>query len=75
MNNYYKNLPRKYMGSGALFSDTDGKILVVKPTYKDHWEIPGGVVEQNESPLFTCLREVKEELNITISGVRLLLVD
>jgi len=42
---YYKSLPMKRMGSGALFFDSAGRILIVKPSYKDVWEIPGGVVE------------------------------
>jgi len=33
------------MGSGTLFFDSAGRILIVKPSYKDVWEIPGGVVE------------------------------
>ena len=42
MNDYYKNLPRKRMGSGALFFNSKDEALIVKPNYKDHWEIPGG---------------------------------
>lgn len=49
--------------------------MLVKPTYKPDWEIPGGVVELNESPNECCKREVREELGLerTIGG--LLVVD
>ncbi|MES2314458.1 MAG: NUDIX hydrolase [Patescibacteria group bacterium] len=75
MNDYYKNLPKKRMGSGALFFNSEGKVLIVKPTYKDYWEIPGGVTENDESPWNTCVREVKEELGLSVSGTKLLSID
>jgi 8-oxo-dGTP diphosphatase len=66
MNDYYKNLPRKRMASGALFLNSKGEVLIVRPTYKDHWDMPGGVVEKDESPLDACIRECKEELGLVI---------
>ena len=72
---YYKSLPMKRMGSGALFLDSAGKIVIVKPSYKDFWEIPGGVVENNESPRKAAEREIKEELNLSKFLTKLLCVD
>ena len=53
---YYKNLPKKRMAAGALIFNNQEEILFVKPGYKDHWSIPGGVIEKNESPKAACLR-------------------
>jgi len=39
---------------------------MVKPTYKDHWILPGGVIEEFEGPADAAVREVKEELNLDI---------
>ena len=50
------------MGSGALIRDRLGRVLVVEPAYKDTWEVPGGVVEADESPRAACVRELAEEL-------------
>ena len=75
MNNYYANLPKKNMASGALIFDTDNKLLIVKPSYKDHWSIPGGVVEKNESPYDACKREVFEEVGLQITPTKLLAVN
>jgi 8-oxo-dGTP pyrophosphatase MutT (NUDIX family) len=75
MNDYYANLPRKNMASGALIFDESDRLLIVKPTYKDHWSIPGGVVEKNESPLEACIREVSEEVGLLITPLKLLVVN
>lgn len=63
------------MGSGALFRDTDDRILLVKPTYKPLWEIPGGIIESGESPRQCCRREVYEELGLEVAIGRLLVFD
>jgi len=71
--NYYNNLPQKRSASGALFLNKKGEVLLVKPTYKDGWGIPGGTVENNESPLLACKRETKEELGLTLKNFKFLL--
>ncbi|MFD9970567.1 NUDIX domain-containing protein [Streptomyces sp. NPDC059011] len=63
------------MAAGALFFDDAGRVLMVEPTYKDYWEIPGGYVESGESPLRAAVREVQEELGVTPPLGRLLAVD
>ncbi len=72
---FYEALPSKRMGAGCLFFNTDGEVLLLKPTYKEGWEIPGGVVEDNESPKTCCEREVLEELGLEISIRKLLVLD
>ena len=63
------------MGAGCLLFNSEDEILIVKPTYKDYWTLPGGVVEQNESPRDACMREVKEEIGIEIVPKRLVCID
>ncbi|GLY96612.1 hypothetical protein [Actinoplanes sp. NBRC 103695] len=43
---YTATLPRKRMGAGVLLTHPDGRVLLVEPTYKDHWEVPGGTPDQ-----------------------------
>ncbi len=69
---WQESLPKKRMGAGALFLDEQGRLLLVNPTYKPQWEIPGGIVEQNESPRQACSREVQEEIGLTKPLARLL---
>lgn len=74
-NTYLASLPKKRMGAGALFRNAQQQLLLVKPSYKPGWEIPGGVVEYNESPYEACLREVQEELGLQVPLYRMLCVD
>lgn len=72
---FYDQLPKKRMGAGALFWDGDGRVLLVKPSYKPTWEIPGGIVEADESPRACTQREVTEEIGLEKEIGRLLIVD
>lgn len=68
-------MPRKRVAAGALIRDPDGRILLVEPVYKPTWDLPGGVVEENEAPLDACRREIHEELGIRLPVTRLLVID
>ncbi|WP_329128174.1 NUDIX hydrolase [Streptomyces caniferus] len=74
-NEHEAKMAHPRMAAGALFFDASGRVLMVEPSYKDYWEIPGGYVETGESPLQACVREVREELGITPPIGRLLAVD
>jgi 8-oxo-dGTP pyrophosphatase MutT (NUDIX family) len=63
---YQKTIPKKRMGAGVLFFDNEGRILVLKPSYKDTWTVPGGACDKNESPRQTGEREVKEEIGLEV---------
>ncbi|MBX6722278.1 MAG: NUDIX hydrolase, partial [Dactylosporangium sp.] len=38
------------------------RVLLVRPTYKPYWDIPGGYVQPGESPLAACKREIRASL-------------
>jgi 8-oxo-dGTP pyrophosphatase MutT (NUDIX family) len=75
LDQYVASLARKRMAAGALFRDGSGRVLLVEPTYKPTWEVPGGGVEQEESPTAACRREVLEELGLDRPVGRVLAVD
>jgi len=75
MNDYYKNLPQKRMGAGVLIFNEQDELLLLKPNYKDYWSIPGGTIDENESPRQCCLREIKEEIGLELSEITFLCVD
>lgn len=71
---FVKSLPRKRIVAGMV-AYHGGRLLIVKPTYRDGWLLPGGVVEAGESPAACCIRETQEELGLVLPIRRLLLVD
>lgn len=68
-------LPRKRAISQMLVRDPDDRVLLCQLTYKDDWDLPGGVVEVHESPQLAVSREVAEELALEIKAASLLLTD
>lgn len=50
----------------------DKRFLLIK-NERDEWDIPGGKIENNHNIIETMVREVKEELNITIDNYNILL--
>ncbi|MCL5999744.1 MAG: NUDIX hydrolase [Chloroflexi bacterium] len=55
--------------------NTQHEILIVKPTYRDDWLIPGGMIEEQESPCAACIREVHEEIGLHLPIMHLLCVE
>ena len=69
-------IPAIPVSAGALIFDRDGRLLILKPTYKSGWTIPGGVMEANgETPWQACQREVAEECGIDVGSGKLACVD
>lgn len=72
---WYESLATMYGSAAALFTSDSGDVLLVKPNYRDHWSLPGGVIEDGEPPHVCCTREVQEELGLTVAIGPLLAVD
>jgi ADP-ribose pyrophosphatase YjhB (NUDIX family) len=72
---YVARLARKRMAAGVLFRDAEDRVLLVEPSYKPNWEIPGGAVDSDESPWAAATRELAEELGWDRPLGRLLVVD
>jgi 8-oxo-dGTP diphosphatase len=69
-------LPAIPASAGALIFDRAGRLLILKPTYKSGWTIPGGVMEADgETPWEACRREVREECGLEVTAGRLVCVD
>ncbi len=68
--------PRVPVSVSALITDSAGRLLVLKPTYKSGWTVPGGQMEADgETPWQACRREVHEECALAIGRGRLACVD
>jgi ADP-ribose pyrophosphatase YjhB (NUDIX family) len=69
-------LPAIPVSAGALIFDQAGRLLILRPTYKTGWTIPGGVMEADgETPWEACRREVREECGLEVRAGRLACVD
>ncbi|MBA3534831.1 MAG: NUDIX hydrolase [Ardenticatenales bacterium] len=70
-----EDVPQRRLVAAALCLNDVHEVLLVKPTYRNSWLLPGGMVEAEESPHAGCGREVREELGLTLACARLLCVD
>lgn len=68
-------LPTKRVISQGILRDEHGRVLLCRLTYKREWDLPGGVVEVGEAPSIGLVRELQEELGITVSVQGLLTVN
>lgn len=68
-------LPTKRVISQGLLRDEQGRVLLCELTYKQEWDLPGGVIEVGESPAVGLVRELQEELDVTVAIEQLLTVN
>ncbi len=69
-------VPRIPASAGAMIFDEAGRLLILKPSYKKGWTIPGGQIEPTgETPWEACQRETFEECGIEVVRGRLACVD
>lgn len=66
---------RKRVSADAVIRDETGRLLLVDPTYKPDWDLPGGMAEANEPPRHALRRELKEELDLDLPVGELLCVE
>jgi 8-oxo-dGTP diphosphatase len=72
---WHASLPGVVVAAAGLIRDAAGRVLVVKPNYRDHWTLPGGICESGEAPHAGCAREVAEEIGLRLPVGRMLAVD
>jgi 8-oxo-dGTP diphosphatase len=72
---WHASLPGAVLTASGLILDGAGRVLVVKPNYRDYWTLPGGICEFGEAPQAGCAREVAEEIGLPLPTGRLLAVD
>jgi 8-oxo-dGTP pyrophosphatase MutT (NUDIX family) len=54
-----------HLGIKALIQNSDGKILILRRTGHNFWDVPGGRVQTGEQALETLVREVMEETGLS----------
>ena len=61
--------------AGVLYFDGPEHVLLVHPTYKEGWDLPGGYLMPGETPTSALRRELLEELGADLPIGELLVVD
>ncbi len=54
----------------ALFNHDKSKICVIHMDYHNDWGLPGGHIEENETPDETMARELLEECGVSSSNLK-----
>ncbi|GAA4469168.1 NUDIX domain-containing protein [Phytohabitans houttuyneae] len=72
---WYAQLATFHAAAALFVTDDTDRVLLVKPTYRDHWAIPGGYVDQHETPHAAAERELHEELGLALPVGDLLVID
>jgi ADP-ribose pyrophosphatase YjhB (NUDIX family) len=57
--------------SAVIFDQTRQKVLLTRRADNQLWCLPGGQMEAGESAAETCVREVKEEIGLSVEVRRL----
>lgn len=78
----FKRLPRRWrlaivhalapsftVGSICIVERADGRLLLVKHSYRNAWGFPGGLLNRGESTIEGAVREAREEVDIAIEVV------
>jgi len=59
-------LPTKRVIAQGLIRNNANEILLCELTYKNEWDLPGGVVDPHESPAHAIIREIREEMQVEV---------
>ncbi len=59
------------VGCGVLIENDKGQVLLQKRSDTGEWCVPGGALEPGETYKEAAVRELREEVGITVSGLRL----
>ena len=60
------------MNPVSRVTDESGRVCILETTFKPDFELPGGIVEPNESPAAGLVREMAEEMGTVLDTGRIL---
>ncbi|GAA3298368.1 NUDIX domain-containing protein [Dactylosporangium vinaceum] len=63
--------PRHSVSVAAVVTDRHNRVLVIQRRDNGAWQLPGGILELDESPQTGVRREVREETGVDVESERL----
>lgn len=75
---FQKNMAEKYLqkkvkiGAFGIITDDRQRVLLCHRTDRDLWNLPGGKLEEGESPWEAVIREIKEETGLEAKAEKLI---
>lgn len=63
---FLKLNPRK-IGAHAVILNEEGRVLLLRSRYADHWSLPGGGLDRHENLDAAVIRECREELGVAVA--------
>lgn len=63
---WLSSLDARPSSAAVVIEDGYHRVLTIKATYKNSWSPAGGVIDPGETPLQAAIREVKEEVGVTL---------
>ncbi len=61
--------PKYTVGTIPFVVRGDGRVLLVRHSYKSNWATPGGFVDRREAAVDAAVREVREEVGLAVRMV------
>ena len=58
--------PSYTVGAIVVITDQEGRVLLVRQSYRRNWGLPGGLLQRGEDPAAAVVREVMEEVGVRI---------
>lgn len=65
---FFASLHKRAASANVIIEDKKGRLLVVKAHYKPYWSLPGGWIEEGDTPREAAIREVIEEVGIELDA-------
>jgi 8-oxo-dGTP pyrophosphatase MutT (NUDIX family) len=59
--------PTFSVGAVCVIERADGRVLLIRQSYRTHWGLPGGLLQRREHPTDAARREIREEVGIDVA--------
>lgn len=68
---FYTQLYKRAASVNVVIEDEQGRLLILKAHYKPYWSLPGGWIEEGDTPREAAVREVLEEIGLELDAANL----